>query len=83
MHIFDAVNKAVFNSLRLSDNLYPVKPLEDFFPDNAELCFADAIAKAAVNTKAKGHVFAWIAAINLELIGIFESELIPVSAHQN
>ena len=56
-----------------------IESLENLFPENAQLHLTQAIAHAAVNTKTKRHMRTSVAALDVDLIGVFKDVLISVS----
>src|ERR1035441_8693229 len=74
-----AFDKTGVDTLRFTNHLHGVKSLHDFFPHDTQLHFSQAVAHAAVNSKAEAQVLSRIGTIDPEFIGALDGVLVPIS----
>ena len=76
---FDASDEVVGDAGNVADDFDFFVALLDFFPQNAQWHFRQAVAHTAVNTKAKRNMLARIRTVDNQTIGVVEHIFVTIA----
>ena len=72
------MNHMGVGAFRFAHEFEAQTPSKNFFPQDSDLHFCEAIADTAMNTEAKGQMVSWVLTIDNKVICIFYDLLVSI-----